>query len=318
MNCISLNTKNTVKIGRFFFELLGLLPELNRYLFVEILDMCCAIVDQQSFNQISHSKLAVFPGSCCFGLNEFKPNWDTRYLMSADLRRFSSAFYHAIYAYREERDLTETELQEKLNTRARILEEERVAALEREHGYRGAQAILRMEARLAQGLPAESPNAMKEISLYANRKEKVVADDAISVLDIQLDDDEDGVSKVPDLDCVQEEEEEEEVENVQLVLKDLRRSVSVASLGQSRYENQPRSSPMHSATIPTRAASPMSMNSSQGAYLTPGSPNSSQWPLSLSRSNTLAKSVSLKLHPVSPGDIFGISQRAVEKRELEA
>ncbi|KAG0056408.1 hypothetical protein BGZ83_005123 [Gryganskiella cystojenkinii] len=304
--------------GRFFFELLGMLPELNRYLFVEILDLCCAIVDQQSFNQISHSKLAVFPGSCCFGLNEYMPIWDTRYLMSADLRRFSSAFYHAIYAYRDERDLTEEELQEKLDTRARILEEERIAALEREHGYRGAQAILRMEARIAQGLPAESPNQMKEISLYADRKEKVVADDAISVLDIQLDDDEDGVSKVPDLDRVQEEEEEEEeVENVQLVLKDLRRSISVASLGQSLYENQPRASPVHSATLSARAASPAPTMNSQGAYLTPSSPSSSQWN-PLSRSNTVVRTGSLKLHPVSPGDIFGISQRAVEKRELEA
>src|SRR5690349_14758243 len=123
-----------------------MLPELNRYLFVEILDVCCALVDQQKHNQISHSKLAVFPGSCCFGLNEYKPNWDTRYLMSADLRRFSSAFYHAIYAYREERDLTEEELQGKLEQRARVMEMERQAALEREHGYRGAQAILRMEA----------------------------------------------------------------------------------------------------------------------------------------------------------------------------
>ncbi|KAI1320565.1 hypothetical protein EDD11_000527 [Mortierella claussenii] len=321
--------------GRFFFELLGMLPELNRYLFVEILDLCCALVDQQNFNQISHSKLAVFPGSCCFGLNEYKPNWDTRHLMGADLRRFSSAFYHAIYAYREERDLTEDELQEKLNTRARVLEDERIAALEREHGYRGAQAILRMEARIAQGLPAESPNVMKEIDLYADRKEKVVADDAISVLDIQLeDDDENGVSRVPDLDCVAEEEEEEpEVENVQAVIRDLRRSVSVASLGNSMYENQPRP-PMPSASqvsLLTASTSTTTLRNGTLSPMRPMSPASSTSPISpmspkssifsgpglLSRSNTIARSVSLKLHPVSPGDIFGISQRAVEKRELE-
>ncbi|KAF9284630.1 hypothetical protein BGZ68_004538 [Mortierella alpina] len=297
--------------GRFFFELLGMLPELNRYLFVEILDLCCALVDQQKYNQISHSKLAVFPGSCCFGLNEYKPNWDTRYLMSADLKRVSSAFYHAIYAYRDERDLTQEDLQHKLDMRARRQEQDRIAALERQHGVRAAHAILRMEARIAQGLPAESP--MKEISLYADRREKVVADDAISVLDIQLDDDDCDAARVPDLDCVDEEEEEEEVENVHLVMKDLRRSVSVASLGKSLYENQPRPLPPSAATRPT---SPMSPGN---GFLSPTSPRS---PLAgaslLSRSNTLARSVSLKLHPVSPGDIFGISQRAVEKRELEA
>ncbi|ORY95174.1 hypothetical protein BCR41DRAFT_240513 [Lobosporangium transversale] len=309
--------------GRFFFELLGMLPELNRYLFVEILDLCCALVDQQAFNQISHSKLAVFPGSCCFGLNEFKPNWDTRHLMGADLRRFSSAFYHAIYAYREERDLTEEQLQEKLDTRARVLEQERIAALEREHGYKGAQAILRMEARIAQGLPAESPNTMKEIDLYADRKEKVVADDAISILDIKLgeDDDEDG-SKVPGLAHIREEDEEPEVENVQAVIRDLRRSVSVASLGKSTYENQPRL-----PISPPPALSLAVSTSGRKGYMSPVSPISPTTPMSpksifsgtgfLSRSNTLARSVSLKLHPVSPGDIFGISQRAVEKRELE-
>ncbi|KAG0330393.1 hypothetical protein BGZ99_004763 [Dissophora globulifera] len=311
--------------GRFFFELLGMLPELNRYLFVEILDLCCALVDQQSHNQISHSKLAVFPGSCCFGLSEYKPNWDARFLQSADLKKFSSAFYHAIYAYREERDLTAEQLQEKLDTRARILEQERIAELERQHGYHGAQAILRMEARIAQGLPAESPNTLKEISLYADRRERVVADDAISVLDIQLDDDEDGTSKVPDMDRI--EEEEEEVENVQAVLRDLRRSVSVASLGKSVYENQPRPS-ISSQT--TTTSSGTSMSSMRNGYLSPTSPASPISPSSplsprsifsgpslLSRSNTIARSVSLKLHPVSPGDIFGISQRAVEKRELE-
>ncbi|KAF8934874.1 hypothetical protein BGZ47_010178 [Haplosporangium gracile] len=323
--------------GRFFFELLGMLPELNRYLFVEILDVCCALVDQQQHNQISHSKLAVFPGSCCFGLNEYRPNVDTRYLMSADLRRFSSAFYHAIYAYREERDLTEEELQGKLEQRARVMEMERQGALEREHGYRGAQAILRMEARIAQGLPAESPTTMREISLYSDRKEKVVADDAISLFDMELDDGEEGgVARVPDLDCVAEEDEEEE-ENAQLVLKDLRRSKSVASLGGSQYENQPRSSTssaVSSTSVSTAATSvgPSSPRYQQqqkqycqrNGYFSPTSSAMPTSPLSpthgaslLSRSNTLARSVSLKFHPVSPGDIFGISQRAVEKRELE-
>ncbi|KAG0256357.1 hypothetical protein BG011_004605 [Mortierella polycephala] len=307
--------------GRFFFELLGMLPELNRYLFVEILDLCCAIVDQQAYNQISHSKLAVFPGSCCFGRNEYKPNWDTRYLMTADMRKFSGAFYHAIYAYRDERDLTEDELQHKLDTRARILEQERIVALERQHGYKGAQAILRMEDRIAQGLPAESPNVMKEVSLYADRKEKVVADDAISILDIQLDDDEDGVSRVPNLDLVVEEPEpeEEEIENVQLVLRDLRRSVSVASLGSSRFENQPR--PSISSVCSSNVNVMTSPVIQANGYLSPTSPSSPRSLVSvtslLSRSNTIARSVSLKFHPVSPGDIFGISQRAVEKRELE-
>ncbi|KAF9378628.1 hypothetical protein CPB97_009467 [Podila verticillata] len=290
--------------GRFFFELLGMLPELNRYLFVEILDLCCSLVDNQRFNQISHSKLAVFPGSCCFGLNEFMPNWDTRYLMSADLKRFSSAFYHAIYAYREERDLTEEQLQQKLHTRERILEEQRIDALEREHGYQGAQAILRMEARIAQGLPAESPNKMKEISLYADRREKVVADDAISVLDIEMDDDD---AAVPNLDSVLEEEEEEEEESVQLVISDLRRSKSVASLGSSRYENQDR---------PSTALGSGSSNATSPAL---SYTNSTRPSSPLSRSNTIARygSISLRLHPVSPGDIFGISQRAVERKELE-
>ncbi|KAG0220614.1 hypothetical protein BGX31_010808 [Mortierella sp. GBA43] len=305
--------------GRFFFELLGMLPELNRYLFVEILDLCCALVDQQSYNQISHSKLAVFPGSCCFGRNEYKPNWDTRFLMSADLKKFSSAFYHAIYAYREERDLSEEELQAKLDKRARILEQERIAALERQHGYRGAQAILRMEARIAQGLPAESP--MKEISLYADRKEKVVADDAISVLDIRLD--EEG-APVPDLSHLKEGDDEPEIENVQAVLRDLRRSISIGSL-RSHFESQPNTLTSLSTTIMSPTAGPV-----RNGHLSPAmptSPTSPSTPLSprsifsgcsvLSRSNTIARSVSLKFHPVSPGDIFGISQRAVEKRELE-
>lgn len=296
-----------LSIGRFFFELLGMLPELNRYLFVEILDLCCSLVDNQRFNQISHSKLAVFPGSCCFGLNEFMPHWDTRYLMSADLKRFSSAFYHAIYAYREERDLTEEQLQQKLDTRERILEEQRIDALEREHGYQGAQAILRMEARIAQGLPAESPNKMKEISLYADRREKVVADDAISVLDIEMDDDD---AAAPNLDPVLEEEEEgeeEEEESVQLVISDLRRSKSVASLGSSRYENQDR---------PSTALGSGSSNATSPAL---SYTNSTRPSSPLSRSNTIARygSISLRLHPVSPGDIFGISQRAVERKELE-
>ncbi|KAF9948847.1 hypothetical protein BGZ65_007778 [Modicella reniformis] len=284
-----------------------MLPELNRYLFVEILDLCCGLVDQQSFNQISHSKLAVFPGSCCFGLNEYKPNWDTRFLMSADLKKFSSAFYHAIYAYREERDLSEKDLQAKLDKRARILEQERIAALERQHGYRGAQAILRMEARMAQGLPAESP--MKEISLYANRRERVVADDAISVLDIRLDDNEDDVSKVPDLDRV-DEEVEDGIENVQAVMRDLRKSVSVGSL-RSHFDNQPNTLASLSTTIMSKSTDCITM---LNGHLSP--PTSPSTPLS-PRSIFSVRSVSHKFHPVSPGDIFGISQRAVEKKELE-
>ncbi|KAF9577409.1 hypothetical protein BGW38_007392, partial [Lunasporangiospora selenospora] len=317
--------------GRFFFELLGMLPELNRYLFVEILDLCCALVDNQRDNQISHSKLSVVPGSSCFGQHEHRPNWDTRYLMSTDLRKFSSAFYHAIYAYREERDLTEEQLQEKLDRRAHALERERIAALEREHGYRGAQRILRMESRIAQGLPADSP--MKEISLYADRKERVVADDAISLLDIHMDEDESDDGQVPHLDSVAEDEEE----NVQAVLRDLRRSISVASLGSSRYENQPRRStsstshshpngyPLTPRTGTTNTAAPSPLGSSHLRPMSPDMPATPMSPMSprspmmgLSRSNTIARSGSLKLQPVLPGDIFGISQRAVEKRELES
>ncbi|KAF9956589.1 hypothetical protein BGZ70_009817, partial [Mortierella alpina] len=224
--------------GRFFFELLGMLPELNRFLFVEILDLCCDLVDHQMDNCVSHSKLAIYPGSCCFGLDDYMPTWDTRYLMTKDLKKFSGAFYHVIYAYREERDLSAEELQQKLDSRDRILQQERLASLEQEHGLEGAQAILRMEARIALGLPAESPVAtqpvfgddMKEISLYADRQEKVVADDAISVLDIQL---EDGnvVSVVPTLHKVPEDVGSREEENPEMVLADLRKSVSVASLG---------------------------------------------------------------------------------------
>ncbi|KAG0237744.1 hypothetical protein BGW42_000150 [Actinomortierella wolfii] len=296
--------------GRFFFELLGLLPELNRYLFVEILDLCCDLVDNHAYNQISPSKLAVCPGTCCFGLEDYMPNGGSRVLVNTNLQRFSGAFYHIIYAYREERDLSEEELQAKLDRRDRQLEEERIAMLERTHGFEAAHAILRMENRIAMGLPAESPvpqpqpTDVKEISLYAGRKERVVADDAISLLDIELDsNDKDGY--VPNLDRVAEGDEEnentlgssgsrrsmsdqdEEEENEALVAADLKKSVSVAALSPAY---RPNNTPM----------SPLSPYLSRvGA---------------ISRFNSVSKN----LHPVSPGDIFGISQHAIQRRELQS
>ncbi|KAF9161539.1 hypothetical protein DFQ26_004469 [Actinomortierella ambigua] len=296
--------------GRFFFELLGLLPELNRYLFVEILDLCCDLVDNHAYNQISPSKLAVCPGTCCFGLEDYLPSGGSRVLVNTNLQRFSGAFYHIIYAYREERDLSEEELQAKLDRRERQLEEERIAMLERVHGFEAAHAILRMENRIAQGLPAESPvpapqpTDVKEISLYTGRKERVVADDAISLLDIELDDDDkDGF--VPRLDGVAEGDEEnegtvgsrgsrrsrrstsdsddDEEENAARVAADLKKSVSVAALSPAYRPNNTPMSPLS-----PRAA--------------------------VSRFNTVSKN----LHPVSPGDIFGISQHAIQRRELQS
>ncbi|KAF9976347.1 hypothetical protein BGZ73_008705 [Actinomortierella ambigua] len=299
--------------GRFFFELLGLLPELNRYLFVEILDLCCDLVDNHAYNQISPSKLAVCPGTCCFGLEDYMPNGGSRVLVNTNLQRFSGAFYHIIYAYREERDLSEEELQAKLDRRDRQLEEERIAMLERVHGFEAAHAILRMENRIAQGLPAESPvpapqpTDIKEISLYTGRKERVVADDAISLLDIELDsEDKDGF--VPKLDDVAEGDEEnegtigshssrrsrqstndsdeEEEENAARVAADLKKSVSVAVLSPEYRPNN--------------------------SHMSPLSPSLSR--ANISRFNTVTKN----LHPVSPGDIFGISQHAIQRRELQS
>ncbi|CAO3564212.1 unnamed protein product [Mortierella alpina] len=334
--------------GRFFFELLGMLPELNRFLFVEILDLCCDLVDHQLDNCISHSKLAIYPGSCCFGLDEYMPTWDTRYLMTKDLKKFSGAFYHVIYAYREERDLSAEELQQKLDGRDRLVQQERLLSLEQEHGLEGAQAILRMEARIALGLSAESPvvaqpllgDDMKEISLYADRQEKVVADDAISVLDIQL---EDGntVSVIPTLYSVPEDAGSKE-EDPEMVLADLRRSVSVASLGcfsSSSSDNNNSSSSttsrfqysgtsLSAATTTTSFTLSPSVSSSTIAStsyartitrkVSAASPPLPQ-ERGLIRTRSLARfgSIAQNTYPVSPGDIFGISRHAREQRELQ-
>ncbi|KAF9953648.1 hypothetical protein BGZ72_005254 [Mortierella alpina] len=337
--------------GRFFFELLGMLPELNRFLFVEILDLCCDLVDHQLDNGVSHSKLAIYPGSCCFGLDEYMPTWDTRYLMTKDLKKFSGAFYHVIYAYREERDLSAEELQQKLDSRDRLLQQERLSILEQEHGLEGAQAILRMEARIALGLSAESPIAaqpvlgddMKEISLYADRQERVVADDAISVLDIQLDDGS-NVSMVPVLNRVPEEVGPRE-EDPEMVLADLRRSVSVASLGYPSSDNNSTTSrfqysgtSLSAATTTTSFTLPSSPSSSTiasskysrtarkvpAAASSPSLTNSvaqhsRERERNLIRTRSLARfgSIAQNTYPVSPGDIFGISRHAKEQRELQ-
>ncbi|KAI9240106.1 MAG: hypothetical protein BYD32DRAFT_409524 [Podila humilis] len=297
--------------GRFFFELLSLLPELNRFLFVEILDLCCDLVDHQAFNHVSHSKLAIYPGSCCFGLDEYMPTWDTRYLMTPDLKKFSNAFYQVIYAYREERDLTAEELQHKLDARERQLEQDRWVALEHAHGLVGAAEILKMEARIAQGLPAESPvlppSDMKEISLYADRKEVVVADDAISVFDMPLGEDEDEDDGVPyayNRPCKAEAQPEEE--NIEQVTRDLRRSVSVASMGQPtsiKIYRESQAYRMYAVSTRTYLRATRVM----AARPTPV------------RTKSIARFSSIHKHvfPVSPGDIMGFSRNAVQQKELQ-
>ncbi|KAF9099044.1 hypothetical protein BGX23_004286 [Mortierella sp. AD031] len=334
--------------GRFFFELLGLLPELNRYLFIEILDLCCELADRQSENNVSHSKLAIYPGSCCFGLEDYMPTWDTRYLMTPDLKKFSEVFYNIIYAYRGERDLSVEDLQKKLENRDRILAEERLEALEQEHGLEGAQIILRMEARLAQGLPAESPalpvlptspSDLKEVSLYAGRKEMVVADDAISVLDIQIDQ-ENATATVTDVESTGMDTSgsengldrmDEEEEDVEKVMADLRRSVSVATLGYWSDDNNSSSrfggstSSLNTTTVSTASStSTIWLPRQHSRYtLTKASASSAasaavQRPR-LAHTKSLARfgSIAQNQFPVSPGDIFGISRHAIEQRELQ-
>ncbi|GJJ69927.1 hypothetical protein EMPS_02276 [Entomortierella parvispora] len=322
--------------GRFFFELLGMLPELNRFLFVEILDLCCDLVDNQLYNQVSHSKLAIYPGSCCFGLDEFMPTWDTRYLLTTDVKKFSAAFYHVIYAYREERDLSAEALQEKLDTRDRILEKERMDALESEYGLEGAFAILRMEARIAKGLPAESPSLVptppsntKEISVYADRKERVVADDAISVLNIQLDETAAAAPPVQSLDKVVEEgKEEEEEENVEGVIEDLRNSVSVAALVYNSGSNSAASSSetvvSSGSTTPAQSSTPSSgpylyKKSNPSSPAVVGSKTTAATRPTLLRLKSIARASTIEknLYPVSPGDIFGISRHAIERKQLQ-
>ncbi|KAF9136925.1 hypothetical protein BGX30_010712 [Mortierella sp. GBA39] len=338
--------------GRFFFELLGLLPELNRYLFVEILDLCCELADSPSENHVSHSKLAIYPGSCCFGLEEYMPTWDTRYLMTPDLKKFSEVFYNIIYAYREERDLSAEELQKKVELREKVMAEERLEMLEQEHGLEGAQIILRMEARVAQGLPAESPpmpvvptspSDLKEVSLYAGRKEKVVADDAISVLEMEIDQNEitnsnnanGSATDFPRDGHTQDsgaEDDGGEEEDVEKVMADLRRSVSVATLGY-RPDNNSRSTSSLSATTTISAASSTSTIASpqqhshtrytNTTYTTINTPAKTAAAAAtrprLAHTKSLARfgSIAQNQFPVSPGDIFGISRHAIEQRELQ-
>ncbi|KAG0264945.1 hypothetical protein BGZ95_003460, partial [Linnemannia exigua] len=336
--------------GRFFFELLGLLPELNRYLFVEILDLCCELADRQSENHVSHSKLAIYPGSCCFGLEEYMPTWDTRYLMTPDLKKFSEVFYNIIYAYREERDLSAEELQKKLDKREKVMAEERLELLEQEHGLEGAQIILRMEARLAQGLPAESPplpavptspSDLKEVSLYAGRKERVVADDAISVLDIQIDPENGDSSNSMDVSggnghsrdtAAEGEDDGDEEEDVEKVMADLRKSVSVATLGYcsdngTRLSGSTSSISANSASAASSTStislpqqhtySRYSFITSTPAKVNATTPANARPRLAHTKSLVRFGSIAQNQFPVSPGDIFGISRHAIEQRELQ-
>ncbi|KAG0029279.1 hypothetical protein BGZ82_008045 [Podila clonocystis] len=296
--------------GRFFFELLNLLPELNRFLFVEILDLCCDLVDNQVYNHVSHSKLAIYPGSCCFGLDEYMPTWDTRYLMTPDLKKFSNAFYQVVYAYRDERDLSAEELQQKLDVRDQQMEQDRWDALEQAHGLVGAAEILKMEARIAQGLPAESPvlppSDTKEVSLYADRKELVVADDAISVFDMHLDEDEDEDDDVALYSYRQRKPAQPEEENIEQVMTDLRRSVSVASMGQTTSIKVYRESQAYRMyTVSTRAYL-------RTARMTSARPTPVRMK-SIARFSSIHKNV----FPVSPGDVMGFSRNAIEQKELQ-
>ncbi|KAF9437896.1 hypothetical protein BGZ76_010678 [Entomortierella beljakovae] len=296
--------------GLFCFELLEMLPELNRFLFVEILNLCCDLGDNQLYNLVSCSKLSVYPGSCCFGLDEYMPTWDTRYLLSSNVTRKSEAFYQVICGYRDERDLSAEELKQKQVRRDRILEEERLEILENLYGLEGTHNILRRESRIAQGLPPDSPELpelpddMKEVSLYADRREIVVADDNISVLDIQLDDEEDSPKK-PERKRKNNSSSAatNEEENVENVMADLRKSVSMAII-ESRatttlaavisYKSLYRSSPYSNRKLTTQRPK-------------------------LARTKTLARfsSIDQNIYPVSPGDIFGISRHAIEQRELQ-
>ncbi|KAG0347122.1 hypothetical protein BG004_008457 [Podila humilis] len=312
--------------GRFFFELLGLLPELNRFLFVEILDLCCDLVDNQSFNHVSHSKLAIYPGSCCFGMDEFMPTWDSRYLLTTDVKKFSTAFYQVIYAYREERDLSAEQLQQKLDDRDAQMERDRLEALEREHGLVGMHEILKRETRLARGLPMDSPvippSDVREISLYADRKEIVVADDAISVFEMRLDGDDDEDAVVPKYAKTRTRTtasatstttttlsskakaragDDGEEEDIETVIRDLGKSVSVAEMG------KPDSTKQYRASLAYRLYAVSTRAHQRTARPTP------------QRTKSLARFTSIhqNLFPVSPGDIFGISRHAIQRRELQ-
>ncbi|KAF9963792.1 hypothetical protein BGZ65_011605 [Modicella reniformis] len=305
--------------GRYFFELLNMLPELNRFLFVEILDLCCDLVDNQVYNHLSHSKVSVYPGSCCFGLDQYMPTWDTRYLLTAEIKKTSNTFYHIIYAYREERDLSREELQQKLDDRNKILAERRLEALEREHGLEGAHNILKREFRIARGLPPDTPDVPeglsdeREISLYADKNERVVADDAISMLNIHLDDGAADAAVVPKRTMkpvVKIQRKEYPEDSVESVLLDLRKSISVAAI-------EPYSSSGSSFAKPLPVSRFTSLTSRVPARGAPGC--SSSTASKMARAKSIARSGSLvsNTYPVSPGDIFGISQHAIEQRELQ-
>ncbi|KAF8983486.1 hypothetical protein BGZ46_010161 [Entomortierella lignicola] len=297
--------------GYFCFELLRMLPEINRLLVVEILNLCCDLVDNQLDNLVSCSKLSVYPGSCCFGLNEVMPTWDTRYLLASNVTLYSEAFYHIIYGYCDERYLSDEELEQKRIKRNKVLADERREALELLYGLVGAHDILKREARIAKGLPPDSPELpelpsdVKVVSLYADRSERVVADDAISVLNIQLDDKPDSQK----LDKVQGNTNEDE-ENIESVLADLRKSVSVATLG-SRF-TAPVSKSIYSASTTSRFAVRRS------TAPIPASHSSIQRP-GFVRAKTSARfgSIAQNIFPVSPSDIFGTSRHAIARRELQ-
>ncbi|KAF9360637.1 hypothetical protein BGX34_007659 [Mortierella sp. NVP85] len=301
--------------GRYFFELLNMLPELNRFLFVEILDLCCDLVDNQIYNHLSHSKLSVYPGSCCFGMDEYMPTWDTRYLLTAEIKKTSNTFYHIIYAYREERDLTREQLQQKLDDRDRILKEQRLEALEREFGLEGAHNILKREARIARGLPPDSPEVAplpsdeRHISLYEGRMERVVADDAISVLEIQLDDPEAPAAVVPRRPRSASNAED----TVEGIMADLRRSTSVAAM--ERYSAATKTARTIAVRVVNYSYYRAPVRSAPGRFANaPIRPRGN-----VVRAKSIARSGSLvrNTYPVSPGDIFGISQNAKEQRELQ-
>lgn len=304
--------------GRYFFELLNLLPELNRFLFVEILDLCCDLVDNQIYNHLSHSKVSVYPGSCCFGMDEYMPTWDTRYLLTAEIKKTSNTFYHIIYAYREERNLTRDQLQQKLDDRDRILAEQRLEALEREHGLVGAHEILKREARIARGLPPDSPEVAqsedREISLYEGKMERVVPDDAISMLDIQLDQlDEEVTPDTPAAVVPRRPKPSHPEDSVESVMADLRRSVSVAAM--ERY-TVPTPGPR--TLMAPRFNGLVSRVPGRGAPVRP-----SNTPIrpraNVVRAKSIARSGSLvrNTYPVAPSDIFGTSRHAIEQRELQ-
>ncbi|KAF9345998.1 hypothetical protein BGX26_002530 [Mortierella sp. AD094] len=303
--------------GHFCFELLSTLPELNRFLFVEILELCCDLVDNQLHNHVSSSKLSVYPGSCCFGLDEYMPTWDTRYLLLSEVTRYSEAFYQIIYGYRDERDLSAEELQQRQIKRDKMLADGRREALEMQYGLEGAHNILKREARVAQGLPPDSPELpelpsdLKEVSLYANRKEIVVADDAISVLDIQLDDGADSTG-APSSGSAKEDNDAKEEENIENVLADLRKSISVATLASLSTS----SASIYSASSSSSNAAPSAVRRSTAP--TSATRSSTRRP-ELVRAKTLARfgSIAQNIYPISPSDVFGTSRHAIERRELQ-